>query len=56
MADRKTKKVKWGEVTCELHGKPMANAPWKARQVRVPLPTTRAEKYIGCPECNMAKS
>lgn len=53
MAERKTKKTKWGEVTCSLHGKEMANAQWKPKQVKVSVPSKRAEKTAGCPKCTL---
>lgn len=53
MADRKTKKTKWAEVTCELHGKKMSNATWKDKfpQVKVSIAKNRRERRSGCPEC-----
>ena len=51
MGEMKGRKIKWGEVTCDTHGKQMANAPWKPKQVKVTVPDKRKLKYAGCPEC-----
>lgn len=51
MADVKKKKAVWAEVTCDRHGKQMANAIWKSKQVKVPVPRNKREKMSGCPEC-----
>lgn len=52
--ENKGKKAIWGEVTCEKHGREMAGNAWKPKQVKVPVPHNKREKYtIGCPQCKM---
>jgi hypothetical protein len=55
MAENKGKKTKWAEVSCEIHGKEMANNPWKRKQVKVAIPRSKRERMSGCPECNKLK-
>jgi len=49
------RKSKWAEVTCPIHGKEMAAATWKPKQVRVPIAKTRKQRTSGCPLCNNEK-
>lgn len=55
MADRKQKRTKWAEVSCDIHGKEMAGNTWKGKQVRVSIPTSKRDKMAGCPQCSKDK-
>ncbi len=48
-------KSKWAEVTCAKHGREMAGATWKPKQVAVPIAQTKKQRQSGCPLCNKGK-
>lgn len=54
----KSKKTKWSEVSCPIHGKPDPDTKvnsWKEKQVKLTLPENKREKRSGCPLCRKSK-
>lgn len=55
----KSKKTKWAEVSCPIHGKPDPDSKvngWKPKQVKLSLPSTKRERMSGCPICRKARN